>query len=89
MNDSIKAKDLFYDEVAAFKERDETLKQIFYLLLNGEKEFHSFFDFISYTSADTDLEKLIRQKFKKRFVNKPICRASFPDHQLSLHIVCH
>lgn len=34
LNDSIKAKDLFYDEVAAFKQTDETLKQIFYLLLN-------------------------------------------------------
>ena len=64
LNDSIKARDLFYDEIAAFKETDETLKQIFYLLLNDKKEFHSFFDFISYASVDTDIEKLIRQKFK-------------------------
>ena len=32
LNDSIKAKDLFYDEIAAFKQTDETLKQIFCLL---------------------------------------------------------
>ena len=62
LNDSIKAKDLFFDEVAAFQQTDETLKQILYLLLNDKKEFHSFFHFIAYTSSDTNLEKLIRRK---------------------------
>jgi ATP-dependent DNA helicase RecQ len=33
LNDSIKAKDLFNDEIAAFKQTDERLKQIFYLLV--------------------------------------------------------
>jgi ATP-dependent DNA helicase RecQ len=63
LNDSIKARDLFNDEVAAFRQADETLKQIFYLLLKDKKEFHSFFRFIVYTSASTDIEQLIRQKF--------------------------
>ncbi|MBP6025240.1 RecQ family ATP-dependent DNA helicase [Ferruginibacter sp.] len=63
LNDSIKAKDLFFEEVAAFQQTDETLKQILYLLLKDEKEFHSFFHFIAYTSSDTNLEKLIRGKF--------------------------
>ncbi|MEI2739217.1 MAG: hypothetical protein V9F01_10555 [Chitinophagaceae bacterium] len=45
LNDSIKAKDLFFDEVAAFQQADEQLKQILYLLLNGKKEFQSFFQF--------------------------------------------
>lgn len=64
LNDSIKARDLFNDEVAAFKQADEILKQIFYLLLKDKKEFRSFFHFIAYTSASTDIEKLIREKFK-------------------------
>lgn len=63
LNDSIKAKDLFFDEVAAFQQIDDTLKQILYLLLNDKKEFRSFFHFIAYTSTDTNLEKLIREKF--------------------------
>jgi ATP-dependent DNA helicase RecQ len=63
LNDSIKAKDLFYDEVAAFHQTDEAVKQILYLLLKDKKEFHSFFYFIGYTSSDTHLEKLIRSKF--------------------------
>lgn len=32
LNDSIKAKDLFYDEVASFQQLDESLRRIFYLL---------------------------------------------------------
>ena len=63
LNDSIKAKDLFFDEVAAFQQTEEALKQILYLLLNDKKEFRSFFHFIAYTSSDTNLEKLIREKF--------------------------
>ena len=34
LNDSIKARDLFYSEVSAFQQADETLKEIFCLLLN-------------------------------------------------------
>jgi len=63
LNDSIKAKDLFFDEVSAFNRTDEKLKQIFYLLLNDKKEFHAFFRFIGYTSNDPQTEKLIREKF--------------------------
>lgn len=63
LNDSIKARDLFFDEVAAFQKTDETLKEILYLLLNDKKEFYSFFHFISYTSTEVDLKKIIRNKF--------------------------
>ena len=63
LNDSIKAKDLFFDEVSVFNQADEKLKQIFYLLLKDKKEFHSFFRFIAYTSSDTQTEKLICEKF--------------------------
>ncbi len=63
LNDSIKAKDLFFDEISNFNQSDEKLKQIFYLLLNEKKEFHSFFRFIGYTSSETQTEELIREKF--------------------------
>ncbi len=64
LNDSIKAKDLFFDEVSIFNKAEEKLKQIFYLLLNEKKEFHSFFRFIEYKSSETDIEKIIREKFQ-------------------------
>lgn len=64
LNDSIKAKDLFYDEISTFNQTDGTLKQIFYLLLNNKKEFHAFFRYLSFNSINTNIEILIREKFK-------------------------
>jgi ATP-dependent DNA helicase RecQ len=64
LNDSIKAKDLFYDEVSSFNQTEESLKQILYLLLNEKKEFHSFFQYLNYKSIDTNIENIIRQKFQ-------------------------
>ncbi|WP_321480630.1 RecQ family ATP-dependent DNA helicase [uncultured Bacteroides sp.] len=64
LNDSIKAKDLFYDEIAAFWQIDETLKQILYGLLSDKKEFRAFFRFMAYTSNNANLEQLIRQKYE-------------------------
>lgn len=63
LNDSIKAKDLFFDEVSVFNQTDEKLKQIFYLLLNNKKEFHSFFRFVAFTNKESNTEKVIREKF--------------------------
>jgi len=70
LNDSIKARDLFFDEVAAFHQTEETLKQILYLLLYDKKEFHSFFQFISYSNSEPNLEKLIREKFHTEICNQ-------------------
>ena len=58
LNDSIKAKDLFNDEVAAFRHTDEALKQIFYLLLNDKREFNGFFRFIGFASENSDIKIL-------------------------------
>jgi len=64
LNDSIKARDLFYDEFSAFGKTDETFKQILYGLLKDRHEFQAFFRFNDYTSADANVEGLIRRKFK-------------------------
>lgn len=80
LNDSIKARDLFHDEVAAFTQTDETLKQIFYLLLHDKKEFRSFFHFISYTCPRLDLQKLIQQKFENE-----ICEHADLAKIISIH----
>ena len=84
LNDSIKAKDLFNDEIAAFKQTDETLKQIFFLLLNDKKEFHSFFRFIAYINENTDLEKLIRQKFENEICKQVDLAKIISEHPIEL-----
>ena len=64
LNDSIKAKDLFYDEVATFDKTDNRLKQILFSLLNDKKEFQAFFRFIQYKSNEVNHEELIRKEFR-------------------------
>ncbi|MBX2985931.1 MAG: RecQ family ATP-dependent DNA helicase [Bacteroidia bacterium] len=84
LNDSIKARDLFNDEVAAFRQTDETLKQIFYLLLKDKKEFHSFFRFIAYTGVSTEIEQLIRQKFKNEICEQADLKKIISEYPIEL-----
>lgn len=64
LNDAIKAKVLFDDEVTAFYEISEDLKAIFHYLLHNKEEFQGFFRYISFQSSVTDVETLIRDKFR-------------------------
>lgn len=66
LNDSIKAKDLFYDEVSAFHRASEQVKQIFYALLYDKKEFQAFFRYIAFMGYNTPLEQLICETFDKQ-----------------------
>lgn len=63
LNDSIKAKNLFYDEVATFNSMDKELKQIFYILLKDKREFSAFFDYIKYSIVKRNVKRLINKKF--------------------------
>jgi ATP-dependent DNA helicase RecQ len=84
LNDSIKAKDLFNDEVAAFRQTDDTLKQIFYLLLNDKKEFRSFFRFIAYVPKSIKTENLIRQKFANEICEQVDLTKIISEHPIEL-----
>ncbi|WP_010244221.1 RecQ family ATP-dependent DNA helicase [Acetivibrio cellulolyticus] len=63
LNDSIKARDLFFDEVAAFQNTDDILKQIYYSLLKDKKEFCSFFNIVGFKENAINTEKMIMEKF--------------------------
>jgi ATP-dependent DNA helicase RecQ len=63
LNDSKKARDLFYDEKARFEELDESLQQIFYLLLKDKSAFCAFFNFLAYKTSASAVEDLIREKY--------------------------
>lgn len=84
LNDSIKAKDLFYDEVAAFSQTDETLKQIFYLLLNDKKEFNAFFSVTYYKSSNLDVVSLISRKFKNEICEQVDLSKIVQNHPIEL-----
>ncbi|HRQ44960.1 MAG TPA: RecQ family ATP-dependent DNA helicase [Candidatus Goldiibacteriota bacterium] len=69
LNDAIKAKDLFYDELSAFGALNNELKQIYYALLADKKEFKSFFEFANSHYSDINAVNLIRTGFLDK-----ICR---------------
>ncbi|MCL2109214.1 MAG: RecQ family ATP-dependent DNA helicase [Oscillospiraceae bacterium] len=48
LNDSLKAMELFWDEVNAFNALDEDLKRVYFTLLGEQSEFSGFFDFLDY-----------------------------------------
>ena len=71
LNDSIKAKDLFFDELTAFQKTEGHFKEILYLLLHDKKEFSSFFNFVDYRSEYKNPTELIHGFFQSK-----ICTSS-------------
>lgn len=64
LNDALKARDLFFDEINAFHRLEKDMRDIFYGLLKETDEFKSFFDFIGYKPHSADnIEQLIRRSF--------------------------
>jgi ATP-dependent DNA helicase RecQ len=84
LNDAIKAKDLFFDEVSNFNQTDEKLKQIFYLLLKDKKEFSAFFSFIGYKSSETQIEQLIWEKFDTAICQHADLSKIISEHPIEL-----
>jgi ATP-dependent DNA helicase RecQ len=80
LNDSLKAKDLFHDEVATFSKVNDHLKEIFYTLLHNKPEFGSFFRFIGYVGSKESPEKRIREHF-----NGAICEHADLPNMISNH----
>ncbi len=73
LNDAIKARDLFYDEVGAFNHTDAELKQIYYALLSDQKEFSAFFKYIGYKAPGINTTDLIQKRFAEKICrNAPI-----------------
>lgn len=48
LNDAVKAKELFEDEVNAFRDIDKRMQQIYYDLTAEDVHFKAFFDYIGY-----------------------------------------
>lgn len=62
LNDALKAKELFYDEVNAFAELDNELKLIYYMLLKDSPYFSGFFEYLNFSANDA-LETAILTRF--------------------------
>jgi ATP-dependent DNA helicase RecQ len=78
LNDAIKARDLFFDEIGVFNQMNDTLKQIYFLLLNTDKRFRAFFRFLDFSSPETDAVALVQQVFKNE-----ICEQASLEQMIS------
>ena len=86
LNDSKKARDLFFDEVNTFGTLDEKLKSIYYNLLKDHVGFKYFFEFCDYSNpiSTIELEALIRSLFKGVICDKSDLTFLIKENQISL-----
>jgi len=77
LNDAKKARDLFYDELSAFRALDDTFKGILYGLLHNQSGFDNFFRYLNY-AAPFNKEQLTA-KIRSLFQGE-ICKESELDH---------
>lgn len=76
VNDSMKARDLLYDEISAWNQLTHERQEIYYNLLHNAQEFKGFFKYVSFTSSlknsiwgrlvgtKTDLKQLILKEYE-------------------------
>ena len=62
VNDSMKARDLLYDEVAAWNQLSDDRREIYYYLLNETQEFGGFFKYVGYTPNVSWISSIITTK---------------------------
>ena len=62
LNDSLKAQNLFYDEVNAFLALPPAMQSIYYGLLGHVAVFSGFFQYLEFTAED-NVETMIRREF--------------------------
>lgn len=70
VNDSMKARDLLNDEVAAWNQLSEDRQEIFFQLLHGTQEFEGFFKYVKYASLS---QQPLQGEILKEFEGK-VCR---------------
>ena len=64
LNDCMKARDLFYDEIIAFQNLPQNLKNIYFYLLSSFNEFKGFFSFIDFKdNSKENLTTTVKEMF--------------------------
>lgn len=84
VNDSKKVQDLFADEVMAFNRLEDSLKQIFFLLLKDQREFRSFFQYLGYAAREKELVLLIKKHFVAEICDHADFRTLIDEHPVQL-----
>ncbi len=83
-SDAIKARSLFYDEVAKFEKMDEGLKAIYYNLLKDSEYFKAFFEVVDYKNKKSDLANFIRKEFDGKICDKANIEGAIVKYPIEL-----
>ena len=85
VNDSLKARDLFYDELSRFTDLPDQLKQIYFLLLSKLKEFSCFFQYVSFTfDQKVKTGEFICEYFKGRICSNVVMEEIIANYPAEL-----
>jgi len=84
LNDSIKVKELFADEVMAFNHLEDSMKQIFYVLLQDQKEFRFFFQYLGYEARVEEPVSLIKKHFASEICERVDLRTLIDEYPVEL-----
>lgn len=85
LNDSIKGRDLFFDELSAFKELDKDLQLIYYSLLCDKPGFNSFFEFASFCpKLQSSILDIIYSRFGEKICSNSNLQIIVNDNPVEL-----
>ena len=84
LNDSKKAKELFFDECNAFHRLDEEFKEILYHLLKDQKEFKDFFLFLNFQKENKDAASIIAGYFQNKICENATLQKIIYEHPIAL-----
>src|SRR5690606_33253316 len=64
LNDAIKARDLFHDEVTAFRALDRSTQEVLFHLLHADEPFKGFFEYMDFRARAQDVVELLRTSLR-------------------------
>ena len=84
LNDSIKAMELFWDEVNEFNALSDNMKRIYCSLLYDKKEFFGFFKYMEMTPENNNISEFIGIEFENRICSSCKLDSIIKDHPIEL-----
>lgn len=84
LNDAIKARDLFFEEVNAFKALDNLFQAILYSLLKGHLYFQHFFEWMEFVPIEGNVIGLIERRFKDQICKDSNLQQIIVNHPIEL-----
>ncbi|MBP5401345.1 MAG: RecQ family ATP-dependent DNA helicase [Bacteroidales bacterium] len=84
LNDCLKARDLFYDEVNAFRALSPELQNIYFGLLHQVNEFSAFFEYLQFQSTNVSIDSLISSTFEGKICQHSPINLMVKEHPIEL-----